>query len=196
MVGREDLGVAAVGVIRWVRAAVVTFASSGLALLGHLTAGGPAPQPGTLVLVVLPVLLVSVGLSGRRWTIGPLLAMLLGAQALFHVAAGAGAAAHVHHGHDVGGALATAGQSGPAMLTAHAAAALLTALLLRRGDDWVWRLAELLARAWRAARIVVDQLAPRPARGIGMSTAAEMPAALHLLEHAVDRRGPPRRAAA
>lgn len=192
---RADPGGAAVGILRWVRAVAVAFTSSGLALLGHLTAGGPAAGPGTLIALVLVVLLVSLGLSGRRWTLGPLLAMLLGAQALFHVAAGAGSAAHLHDGHHAGG-VAVAGQPGLAMLAAHAGAALLTALLLRRGDDYVWRLAEPLARAWRVARITVERPAFGPAHSIGLLTTVTLPTALDRLEYAVDRRGPPARVAA
>ena len=39
------------------------------------------------------------------------------------------------------------------MLVGHGVAALLTALLLQRGEDWLWGLVELLARAWRVVRV-------------------------------------------
>jgi hypothetical protein len=148
-----------------------------------------------LVVLLALALPVSLGLSGRPWTVGPLLAMLLGAQALLHVVAEAGAGAHVH-GHQMGDAASMGGQTPGAMAAAHVAAALLTALLLRRGDDWVWHLADLLARAWRVARIIAEGPTPAGAQEIGLPRYADQPAALHLLEYAVERRGPPRRAAA
>lgn len=193
VVGDETSG-ATVGVLRWLRAGAVALASTCLALVSHLTTGGALPRPSTLFPLLLVVLIVSLGLAGRRWTIGPLLAMLFGAQALFHVAAEAGATAHVHGQHV--DAASMGGQPSAAMTAAHATAALVTALLLRRGDAWVWRLAELVARAWRVARIVVEQRSSQTASGLGTSTSADLPAALQRLEHTVDRRGPPRRVAA
>ena len=185
--GDDPAGAASVGVLRWARAAVVGLSATGLALLGHVAAGGTAPPAGQLALVLLAVLVVSLALSVRRWTVGPLLAVLLGSQALFHVAFGG--AGHVHGGQHLPGESAMPGHSGPLMLVAHGVAALLTALLLRRGEDWLWGLLALLARAWRVGRVAAEE--PVAARSRVMSRSGDVPAVLDLLEHAVARRGPP-----
>lgn len=190
-VSRADQAGAAVGVLRWVRAAVVGLSASGLALLCHVAAGGTAPPAGQLGLAILSVLVVSRALSVRRWTVGPLLAVLLGSQALFHVAfSGAGAAMHVHGGPHVAGGSPMPGHSGPLMLVGHSVAALLTALLLRRGEDWLWSLVALLARAWRVVRAAAEE-PMTAARTRAMSRSGDVPPLLDLLEHAVARRGPP-----
>jgi hypothetical protein len=177
-----------------VRAVVVGISASGLALLGHLAAGGTAPPPGQLVLAVLAVQVVSLALSARRWTLGPLLAVLFGSQALFHVAFSGAGAGHVH-GQHVAGESAMPGHPWLLMLAGHGVAALLTALLLRRGEDWLWGLVEMLARAWRVVRVAAEEPI---AAGLprAMSRSGDVPAVLALLEHAVARRGPPERAIA
>ena len=188
-VSRADQA-AAVGVLRSVRAAVVALSASGLALLGHLAAGGAAPPAGQLVLAVLAVLVVSRVLSVRRWTVGPLVAVLLGSQALFHIAfTGSAAAGHVHGGQHVAGGSPMPGHSGPLMLVGHSVAALLTALLLRRGEDWLESLVGLATRAWRVVRAAAEE--PVAARARGVTRSGDVPALPHLLEHAVARRGPP-----
>jgi hypothetical protein len=190
-VSRADQAAAAVGVLPAVRAAVVALSASGLGLLGHLAAGGAAPPAGQLVLAVLAVLVVSRVLSVRRWTVGPLVAVLLGSQALFHIAfSGSAAAGHVHGGQHVAGGTPMPGHSGPLMLVGHSVAALLTALLLRRGEDWLESLVALVTRAWRVVRAAAEEpVAAAPARAVTRS--GDVPALLHLLEHAVARRGPP-----
>ena len=86
------------------------------------------------------------------------------------------------------------GHSGLPMVVGHTVAALVTALLLRRGEDWLWSLVALLARAWRVVRVAADgpvAVARARARSRG-----DVAALLHLLEHAVARRGPPELATA
>ena len=168
----------------------MALSASGLALLGHLAAGGAAPPAGQLVLAVLAVLVVSRVLSVRRWTVGPLVAVLLGSQALFHIAFTSSAAAgHVHGGQHVAGGSPMPGHSGPLMLVGHSVAALLTALLLRRGEDWLESLVGLATRAWRVVRAAAEE--PVAARARGVTRSGDVPALPHLLEHAVARRGPP-----
>ena len=191
-VSRADPAGAAVGVLRSVRAAVVGLSASGLALLGHLAAGGTAPPPEQLVLAVLAVLVVSLALSARRWTIGPLLAVLLGSQALFHVAFSGAGAAHVHGGQHEMSASGMPAHSWLLMLLGHGVAALLTALLLRRGEDWLWGLVALLARAWRVVRVAAEERVAAPCTR-AIFRPGDLPAVLDLLEHAVARRGPPER---
>ena len=156
---------------------------------------GTAPPPGQLVLAVLAVLVVSLALSARRWTVGPLLAVLLGSQALFHVAFSGAGAAHVHDGQHMMSATAMPGHPWLLMLVGHGVAALLTALLLRRGEDWLWDLVALLARAWRVVRIASDEPVAVD-RSRAMPRSGDVPAVLDLLEHAVARRGPPVRVVA
>jgi hypothetical protein len=189
-VGCADQAGAAAGILRWVRAAVVGLSASGVALLGHVVAGGAAPPAGHLTVAVLAVLVVSRALSVRRWTIGPLLAVLLGSQALFHVAF-SGAAVHVHGGRHMASGSSMPAHSGLLMLLGHSLAAVLTAWLLRRGEDWLWSLVALLTRAWRVVRATAEEpvaTVPAPA----MSRSGDVPALLHLLEDAVARRGPPK----
>jgi hypothetical protein len=181
-----------VSALRTVRAAVVGLSASGLALLGHLAAGGTAPPPGQLALAVLAVLVVSLALSARRWTIGPLLAVLLGSQALFHVAFSGAGAAHVHGGQHGSSASAMPGHPWLLMLVGHLVAALLTALLLRRGEDWLWGLVALLARVVRVMRLAAEEPVADPSTR-AMSRSGHVRAVLDLLEHAVARRGPPER---
>ena len=190
-VSRADQAGSAVGLLRWVRAAVVGLSASGLALLGHVAAGGAPPPAGQLTLAVLAVLVVSRALSVRRWTVGPLIAVLLGSQALFHIAfSGSGAAAHVHGGQHVAGGSPMPGHSGPLMLVGHCVAALVTALLLRRGEDWLESLVALVTRAWRVVRAAAEEPVAA-ARARAVTRSGDVPALLHLLEHAVARRGPP-----
>jgi hypothetical protein len=80
--------------------------------------------------------------------------------------------------------------SGLLMLLGHSLAAVLTAWLLRRGEDWLWSLVALLTRAWRVVSAAAEEpVAAVPARA--MSRSGDVPALLHLLEDAVARRGPP-----
>jgi hypothetical protein len=75
------------------------------------------------------------------------------------------------------------------MLVGHSVAALLTALLLRRGEDWLESLVGLATRAWRVVRAAAEE--PVAARARGVTRSGDVPALPHLLEHAVARRGPP-----
>ena len=59
---------------------------------------------------------------------------------------------------------------GPAMLAAHLAATVLTAWLLARGEEWLWRTVDALLRTPgrvrpRAAATVASPLAPSARRG-------------------------------
>ena len=126
---------------RWLRGSAVGLCATALAAAGHALEGGPAPSvPVTASLAVVAVLL-SVALSRVRWDVGPLLVVLTAAQLVFHVGL-------------AGGVL----DSGTrwSMVAGHGAAALITALLLRRGEDACWQVADIMARPDRALRAVVD----------------------------------------
>ena len=159
------------GATRWLRGAMVGVVASTVSVGGHVLGAGSAPGLLPLAGLTSAAVLVAVALSGVRWRLTSLLALLLGAQVVFHVAF---AAAHGHPaapGH-------TAHLTGPGgvsgrMLALHLVAAVVTAVLLRRGRG---RLLAARVRGRPAG-------AGRPAAG-GDSGRAAAPAA---------RRRPPRR---
>jgi hypothetical protein len=190
-----------VGPMRWVRGAVVGSVASTLAWLGHSLASGMSPEPSAAVWTTACAALVAVALSGRRWRLPSLLAVLLGAQVAFHVVfADVGHTVHPGHGtmsasmtHDgtVGhgwlGAFVL-GHTGTLMALAHVCAALVTALLLRRGEDWCWALVRLLTMPLAMVRAVGGRLTQRRHLAAPrLSYARE----LLLLADCQSRRGPP-----
>jgi hypothetical protein len=198
------------GVLRWVRGAVVGVAATGLAGAGHVTAGGASLSGTGLTLVTLVAVATGVGLSNRRWTTTPLMAMLLGAQVVFHLAFGGingpamspgGAAAMSHalpSNVDTAAGLSMAdpttgmtltGEHGAAMLAGHLLAALVTGLVLRRGEDWCWRLVDLLTRPVQAAALRPPPLPTLPRL---LTAPRAVPAGrAGLLADVAPRRGPP-----
>src|SRR4051812_44125045 len=81
------------GAARWLRGATVGTVASAVALGGHVLGAGSAPGLLPLTGLTAAAVLVAVALSGVRWRLAPLLALLLGAQVAFHVAFAAG---HAH----------------------------------------------------------------------------------------------------
>jgi hypothetical protein len=158
-----------------------------LAVAGHVVGGGSLPPATSATLLGLSVA-GSVALSGRRWTFSALAAVLLGVQLVCHVAlAGQATAANLtdHNHHAAHGTSAS-------MLVAHVLAALGTAVLLRRGESWCWRLVALLGRPAQVARLFSTRPVLRPvARLVPAPDSA--PALLRslLLADAQPRRGPP-----
>lgn len=159
------------GVLRASRAAVATLLVLGLGSSVHTLAGGAAPGPMASVVLALLVGPVAWWCTGRRLDTARLLALLGGAQAGVHLTlaamapvTGTAAAAHVHEG--LPSALGTAATvtahghlPGASMLLAHVAATVLTALVLARAEDVLWRVVTLLLpRAPRRVRV------PTPAR--------------------------------
>ncbi len=162
----------ATGPLRAVRVAVVTAVVLLLGVGAHVLGGGRLPT--AVVLVVLAVLLApAVVLATRtRLGTGKGMALLGGAQLGIHLAlhamaptAGVAVAHHHVHGGDVAvlaalhaqagapGAMATmSGMSGmsamagltPTMLLAHAVGTAVTAWLLARGEDVLWRVLSFL----------------------------------------------------
>jgi hypothetical protein len=127
----------ATGLLRVARGSVVGLTAITLALAGHLAAGGSAPAPITGAALVVLTIAGGVALSGRRWTLAPLVTVLLGAQVVLHIAF-AGQPSTTHHH--------ASGAPGAAMFVAHVLAAFGAALLLRRGESWCWQLLALLSR--------------------------------------------------
>jgi hypothetical protein len=174
------------GLLRVVRGTAVGTTAMSLAVAGHVVGGGSLPPATAATLLGLTVA-GSIALSGRRWTLSALATVLLGVQLVCHVAlagqaTGASLTGHSHAAH------------GPSawMLVAHVLAAAVTALLLRRGESWCWRLVALLRRPARVARL----FSPRPVLepvGRLVPAADGAPALLRslLLADAQPRRGPP-----
>lgn len=174
--------------------------STAIALVFHMQAGGA--MPGVLG-VAMPLILTSfVGMlaGGTRPNLAGMLATTMTAQFLFHALftfdapAGTGSAAHVHHA----GGLPDLGSSAAAgdawMWQMHVAAAVVTALVLHRGElllAWLRRCVRALHRELAGA---IPAPPPLPAQ---RRTACAPPAATPLtwvladLVRRAPRRGPP-----
>jgi hypothetical protein len=160
---------------RWLRGSVVGLSATALATAGHALEGGPEPAVPVTAGLVVAAVLVSVALSRVRWRLGTLLGVLAAAQLVFHVALAGGVA-------DTG--------AGWSILAGHSAAALITALVLRRGEDACWRVADIVtrpARALRAVLVVPPGFAPVLR---GFEYAGTLRSRWSLL-YAAPRRGPP-----
>jgi hypothetical protein len=133
---------------RVLRLCVFSVIATVLALGSHVLAGGAPPELPVTAVTVLLTLLTAAGLSRRaRGPIGlgvPLAALQLVLHEILTSAAGPVAGQPAGHVHDTGSA-------GIAMALAHAAAVLVTALLLARGE--------------RLLGLVLGWLRPVPAPG-------------------------------
>jgi hypothetical protein len=158
------------------RAAVATLLVLGLASSAHTLGGGDAPGPMAGVVLALVVGPLAWWCTRRRLSAVRLLALLGGAQVLVHAAltamapgAGTGSALHVHGGLPPGlggsdGPLHAHHGIGPGMLLAHVVATVVTALVLARAEDVLWRVVLLLLpRRTRPARVPAGfRTAPSP----------------------------------
>ncbi|GAA1427152.1 hypothetical protein GCM10009616_03520 [Microlunatus lacustris] len=152
------------GRVRVLRAGVLGTSSLGLALADQLAAGGHAPPPALLAVCAGLLGLTAVTATARRVRLPLLLGLLGGQQVLLHLALDAGAGAATcggvdpHVGHAAGAVLrcapgdsAAMAMPGWPMLLAHLLAAAATALLLLRGEQALWALADRVVRAATAA---------------------------------------------
>lgn len=185
--GRPSVGLPTSGVLRFARGTAVGATAMGLAVTGHAVGGRSLPASSTAVALLALTVAGSVALSGRRWTVSALVTVLLGVQAVCHVAfadhpTAAPVADHHHAAHSV-----TA-----SMLVAHVLAALVTAVLLRRGESWCWRLAALLSRPMHVARVFTARTVPASRDRLVPSADGSL-AVLRslLLADGQPRRGPP-----
>jgi hypothetical protein len=184
------------GAGRWARGGTVGLVAVGVALAGHAAGGASAPEPAALSAVALGAALIGVALSGRQWTLGPLLGLLLGAEAVLHVLFGTGgdpaatAVGGFQHAHHHAAAAATADHGALGMLPAHVLAALITALLLRRGEQWCWAPARALARPLRIALLAGAPPVPPRSRLPVTGQRPHSPRSL-MLAAALPDRGPP-----
>jgi hypothetical protein len=183
------------GTARWARGGTVGLTATGLAMGGHAGGGGGTPSALPLLLLAALAVLGSVGLSGRRWGVGPLLGVLLSVQFAHHVAFGGHTGSPMTLARHQHGAAAhqvmTTHPLGWRMVGAHVLAALVTALVLRRGETWFWRLAALGSAPLRALWLLHLPLAvpstPAPSR-VARGAMFLQP---RLLVLAQPRRGPP-----
>lgn len=177
------------------RTGLLSIATVSLAAGAHVLAGGTLPALPVLAALIALTLLVSVLATKVRLGLPAMTAVLGAGQLLLHEAFGAlsgttgpMAGMPTGHQHDDGAAFASALQhlstgpgspaaaaSGghpllahdPGMLLAHAAATLLTALMLARGEAALWALAAWLMPLFRVASpaaLPVLSRAPRAPR--------------------------------
>lgn len=148
---------------------------------------------GVCLLVAAAMLGTGVILSGRRWRLPTLLAVLVSSQVAFHVAfAGP---EHAMPGMGSMPALAatsgTSSWSGPVMIIAHLLAAGLTAVMLRRGEDALWNLLGILSWVVRGARLALLPTVNRLAAPNRPAATGRSRACAQWFEYVAPRRGPP-----
>jgi hypothetical protein len=187
---------------RALRGAVAAAVATLLAAVSHTIAGGPAPAPLLVALMIALCTPVAGGLVGPRPSLPRLAAAVAASQGAFHAvfqALGSPTGdriATASGGHDHAGAhgavqtalLAPAAPEATAMPLAHAIAAALTIALLWRGERIVRAIARQTLAVLRRAR------APRAAFGIAVRAPWIAPAAPRrrpLPLSSVSRRGPP-----
>ena len=150
---------------RFTRVSVLGGTSFVLAVVAHSAGGGHLPGVGVLAVAALVLGLVAVPLTTRRLRLPQLVAVLGVEQVLLHfvlaaaaaVAACAPHAANVagHHQHTaIDSCAPVAGNPAAELIPSdwpmwafHALALLATAWLLARGEAWLWRTADRIARA-------------------------------------------------
>jgi len=183
---RSRVGLPTTGALRLVRGVVVGLVATALAGLGHALAGGRLPNTLPLLAIAAAAVLVALALSGQRWRLASLLTLLGLVQVAFHVAfhtaVHAGTTAHTMPDMSAGPT-----RSLPMPLL-HVAAAVLTALALRRGEDWCWRLVDLLRRPLTATG---SGRLPLPRLTLPVRSPRSVRPARILLSSTVRRRGPP-----
>lgn len=156
--------------MRIARAGTVALVCTGLAAGAHV-AGGGRPSLAGLAVVLLGTGVVAHALAGHRLATTQLTGLLLMGQVVTHAVS-----APAPPGSDA------------AMLAAHVLGTGASVLLLRRGEDALWTLAERIAlRATAVAQLVsVPPAAPAP-----VPVAAPRSDHAVLLASEIARRGPP-----
>ena len=139
------------GPLRFVRGAIVGSSAVVLGAGGHVLVSGMTPTTSSLAVATVIAVVVGIAMSGRRWRLPSLLAVLAAAQLSFHVLLGGTP-------HTMPGMHGATGSGDPhhpvLMVVGHALAVVVSATLLERGEDWCWQLVELLTRPIRLTRLV------------------------------------------
>lgn len=194
---------------RWARFArgwlAATFATL-IAAASHAAAGGIPPNIASIALALAFSGVACVLLTGRTLSLARTSIAVGGSQLAFHLVfstmGGATAAAVASTGPHVHGAASLAHTTGathhtdPGMWFAHAAAAILTIVVLRRGEAAFWGMRDAGLRFWRT----VLPTAPRMPVAITRATVTASPARVVaprlfiLLIGSLQHRGPPARA--
>jgi hypothetical protein len=137
--------------LRLVRGTIVGVCAVVLGAGGHTLVSGMTPSSSTLALVSVVAVVVGVAMSGRRWRLPSLFAVLGGAQLVFHILMSRGADDSMRAMHEQAAGRLT--EHPLMMVGAHVVAALVSAALLERGEQWCWQLVELLTRPLRVTTL-------------------------------------------
>lgn len=191
---------------RLVRSISATSVAVLFAAMSHVLAGGPAPHLAAIGLTILVTLPVALWLAGKRLSLPRLLTLVLGSQALFHFAfvmvGHSAATTHAplisaHAAHQaassalVSSASTVAHDAGVGMWLAHIAAAIITVVALRFGEQGAVTLATFVRAALAGLRASVESapilVAARPIR---VTSSHTVPAQQTYL-FGISRRGPP-----
>lgn len=180
---------------RTLRGAAAAAVATWTAAVSHTIGGGEAPAPVLLGIVAVLATPVAVALAGRRLGLARLALTVLTAQMLFHVAfaATAGTGGTVR-GHVHGRPLWTGGESAASVLPdlgmfiAHIAAAVVTVVLLHRGERMLRALGRGIARLVALAPDVV--VLPWPVVPTRPAVHRVAPLQVRLADD-LSRRGPP-----
>ncbi|WP_067449940.1 hypothetical protein [Actinomadura macra] len=187
---------------RTARAVVFATVCVTLAAIGHALASREAVPAWAVLAGFGTVLAVTFVLAGHERSLATIAGGLLGGQFVLHTLFASATDPMLHHASGIGGAHGGAVQaSGTAMTLAHTAAALLSALWLRRGERAAWSLARRLAMAAeRPLRLLLILFSVEPATpSMGAPAVRAADAAMttgRVLRHQVVRRGPPSRSRA
>ncbi|QKJ19874.1 hypothetical protein [Microbacterium hominis] len=164
--------------VRALRGSGAAAAATVIAATSHTFAGGGAPHPLLLLVIALLAAPVATLLAGRRLALWRVALTVGVSQGLFHAAftflhatpaAGASATAvsHSHHGPTATASLDTALSviaPSPAMVLAHAVAAVLTVFALHSGERMLRGLVRGLRALLRPLVPVVAPVSPRAPR--------------------------------
>jgi hypothetical protein len=126
------------GMSRVVRGVSLAVTSATLADAAHAVGGGMVPDFGLTLLLTVGVAAVGVALADRRRSLGVILLTLGAAQVATHVLLSLAS--------DASDGMSSGAVAPVPMTAAHAAAVVLTAVLLAKADAVVFGLAQVLAR--------------------------------------------------
>lgn len=160
---------------RLVRSVSATSVAVVFAAISHVLAGAAAPNILAVMVTIVVALPVALWLSGKRLSFPRLFTLVLGSQALFHVAfvmvgqsapmrGGSALGQHGNHAAGVFDLSLVLGVDGSSaswlMWAAHAAAAIVTVVVLRFGERSAVSLATIVLAALEWLRAV--RIAPLP----------------------------------
>jgi hypothetical protein len=151
--------------LRLLRGLTVAIAAVTLPVAGHATAGGPVTISAPTVVVFLFVAALATTISSDEWTVLRIVAVLLPAQALVHVALVTGDAPHAAHLTSTGSESGLTSAVDPRMVLAHVLAVGAVIVWLRLAERALLQLIALAARIFcRVSAVAVPStVGGRPA---------------------------------